>query len=329
MILGTLQTQDLQNAHPGRCCIQDPSLYLTSQDPREVSEVKPIERISNSKFPIYKALSLREKKPYAMKVFPYIDGKPNSYFLNESSFSSLSHVNVVSCKKVIPKQKVIINGNSFEASYILYELARCDFLHLVGYPEFLLNEKLVRTYFRQLIEGIEYLHSNGIYHMDLKPDNLLLGQDSNLKICDFDLAIREGASANTRAGTYGYRAPELKDNECEDPAKADIFSCGVLLFLLKFGCFPFLENKSVEGNDLFYLLGNKPETFWNIHKRKSPGVSYTESFKELFQGLVRHDPKKRLSINEIKRSSWYLGPVYSQEELTSLMEKILEGCVLC
>jgi len=48
------------------------------------------------------------------------------------------------------------------------------------------DEKLVRTYFRQLVDAVDYMHTNGVYHMDVKTDNLLIGKDMSLKLADFD-----------------------------------------------------------------------------------------------------------------------------------------------
>mmetsp|Transcript_11359 Transcript_11359/g.9772 ORF Transcript_11359/g.9772 Transcript_11359/m.9772 type:complete len:100 (-) Transcript_11359:543-842(-) len=77
------------------------------------------------------------------------------------------------------------------------------------------DEKLVRTYFHQLIEGLEYLHTNKIAHLDLKCENLLLTKDYKLKIADFDCSRMEGDSHVRTLGTLNYRAPEIKSGNCK------------------------------------------------------------------------------------------------------------------
>jgi len=75
------------------------------------------------------------------------------------------------------------------------------------------DKKLCRTFFHQLIDGIEYLHSQNLAHMDLKLENLVLGDDFKLKIIDFDLAISLTDEKNDQyggAGTKNYRAPEVR-----------------------------------------------------------------------------------------------------------------------
>ena len=103
-----------------------------------------------------------------------------------------------------------------------------------------LKEVVARTYFKQIINGLEACHNANVVHRDLKPQNLLLDSKFNLKIIDFGLSkiIRTDADAimkTTYVGTRGYQAPELLLNQKYD-AKCDIFSVGVILFILMAGC---------------------------------------------------------------------------------------------
>ena len=75
-------------------------------------------------------------------------------------------------------------------------------------------KKLARTYFRQLIDGLEYLHSQGVRHLDLKLENLLIGDDYQLKIIDFDLSYMSGDTQILTRGSKFYRAPELRASQC-------------------------------------------------------------------------------------------------------------------
>jgi len=114
-----------------------------------------------------------------------------------------------------------------------------NFVNLGAFPE-----KMARLYFKQLIAGIKYIHEKGIYHRDLKFENILLSEDLNLKIGDFGLSITDKdmkgkLTTNQRAGTYAYMAPEVLDREKYVPASADIFSAGVILFTLYTGLPPF------------------------------------------------------------------------------------------
>ncbi len=103
-----------------------------------------------------------------------------------------------------------------------------------------LKEVVARTYFKQIINGLEACHNANVVHRDLKPQNLLLDSKFNLKITDFGLSkiIQSDADAimkTTYVGTRGYQAPELLLNQKYD-LKCDVFSVGVILFILMAGC---------------------------------------------------------------------------------------------
>ncbi|XP_044461285.1 CBL-interacting serine/threonine-protein kinase 20-like [Mangifera indica] len=114
-----------------------------------------------------------------------------------------------------------------------------------------LKEDTVRKYFQQLIGAVEFCHSRGVYHRDLKPENLLLDENGDLKISDFGLSalpesIRQDGLLHTTCGTPAYVAPEVINKKGYDGAKADIWSCGVVLYVLMAGYLPFYDSNLVE-----------------------------------------------------------------------------------
>ncbi|KAL0700222.1 hypothetical protein Bca4012_056344 [Brassica carinata] len=120
-----------------------------------------------------------------------------------------------------------------------------------------LKEDEARKYFQQLINAVEYCHSRGVYHRDLKPENLLLDANGTLKVSDFGLSalpqqVREDGLLHTTCGTPNYVAPEVINNKGYDGAKADLWSCGVILFVLMAGYLPF------EDSNLTYIKLNLP-----------------------------------------------------------------------
>ncbi|XP_022633215.1 CBL-interacting serine/threonine-protein kinase 3 isoform X4 [Vigna radiata var. radiata] len=107
-----------------------------------------------------------------------------------------------------------------------------------------MSEKEARRYFQQLINAVDYCHSRGVYHRDLKLENLLLDAFGNLKISDFGLSalsqqVRDDGLLHTTCGTPNYVAPEVLKDGGYDGAAADLWSCGVILFVLLAGYLPF------------------------------------------------------------------------------------------
>ncbi|XP_028092738.1 CBL-interacting serine/threonine-protein kinase 9-like [Camellia sinensis] len=109
-----------------------------------------------------------------------------------------------------------------------------------------LKEDEARRYFQQLINAVDYCHSRGMYHRDLKPENLLLDSFGVLKVSDFGLSafsqqIREDVLLHTACGTPNYVAPEVLTDKGYDGTATNIWSCGVILFVLMAGYLPFDE----------------------------------------------------------------------------------------
>ncbi|XP_051137422.1 CBL-interacting serine/threonine-protein kinase 5-like [Andrographis paniculata] len=165
-----------------------------------------------------------------------------------------------------------------------------------------LKEDAARRYFQQLISAVDFCHSRGVFHRDLKPENLLLDEDGNLKVSDFGLsALRDGAGGagaerllHTQCGTPAYIPPEvLKMRGGYDGAKADIWSCGVVLYVLLAGFLPFQD-------------GNLLAMYKKIYKadyRFPPWFS--GEARRLISKLLVPDPGKRISIPGIMRVGWF------------------------
>ncbi|KVH98828.1 NAF domain-containing protein [Cynara cardunculus var. scolymus] len=171
-----------------------------------------------------------------------------------------------------------------------------------------LSEKDSRRYFQQLIDGVEYCHSKGVYHRDLKPENLLLDSQGNLKISDFGLSAlpAEGVSIlRTTCGTPNYVAPEVLSHKGYNGALADVWSCGVILYVLMAGYLPFdemdlttLYNKACQNIQLrTLLLINKAEF--------SCPSSFPVGAKSLIHRILDPNPETRICIEEIRNDEWF------------------------
>jgi serine/threonine protein kinase len=296
----------------------------------EVSDVnasisEKIEPIKKGRFQIFLVRSIDYPTPMAMKVFPHIDGNIHPSFHREVRSSSLSHPNILSVEEAHGNKKMMIDNKLTDVSTVMMEWApHGDFLTLLKRKKLSDDEKVVRTYFRQLIEGVEHLQSKGMAHLDLKLENLLMGKDFLLKLIDFEFSCFIEKGIENGRGTPNFRAPEVRQAKCTDPGAADIFSCGILLFVLRFGDLPYLEDHIVKDHNFFELLMDNPVAYWEaLSELTGWSMGEKDGFKELFQSCVKSNPKERATIADIKKSKWYNGSFYSAKELPGVMQRML------
>ncbi|KAH0466096.1 hypothetical protein IEQ34_006199 [Dendrobium chrysotoxum] len=161
-----------------------------------------------------------------------------------------------------------------------------------------LKEEVARKCFQQLISAVDFCHSRGVYHRDLKPENLLLDENENLKISDFGLSAlaeskRQDGLLHTACGTPAYVAPEVINRKGYDGAKADIWSCGVILFVLMAGYLPFHDPNLME---MYRKIGNAEFKFPNW---------FPSDVRKLITRILDPNPETRVSIEKIKENSWF------------------------
>lgn len=106
------------------------------------------------------------------------------------------------------------------------------------------SEAICKYYFKQMLQGIHYIHSKGFSHRDLKPENILLDKMYDIKIVDFGFACPlsgrdESGFSRSVIGTPGYMAPEIIARQPYQGQVVDLFALGVILFILYSGHPPF------------------------------------------------------------------------------------------
>ena len=103
------------------------------------------------------------------------------------------------------------------------------------------GEIVANYFFKQLVDGLEYLLKNQVAHLDLKLENILVDSNMDIKITDFGFSSVGPSYVDAYGGTKAYMAPEILERKSYNGFKADIFSFGVLLFITTIGTFPFVE----------------------------------------------------------------------------------------
>jgi serine/threonine-protein kinase Chk1 len=173
------------------------------------------------------------------------------------------------------------------------------------------GEDIAHVYFTQLISAVGYMHSKGIGHRDIKPENVLLSADGNLKIADFGLATLFEHNGRMKlstslCGSPPYIAPEVLRCSTNGPKKgegyradlADIWSCGVVLFVLLVGNTPW-DTPTEDSYEYCEYVKNNSETSDELWKR----LPFTTL--SLLRGLMKINAASRFSIEDVRRHPWF------------------------
>lgn len=174
------------------------------------------------------------------------------------------------------------------------------------------GEDVAHFYFTQLISAVGYMHSKGIAHRDIKPENILLSAEGDLKIADFGLATMfqyKGTKklCMTSCGSPPYTAPEVVNCDARSRQRldygysgdfVDIWSCGVVLFVLLVGNTPWDEplERSYEFADYVKTNGQPEDDLWKALPKET---------LSLLRGIMRIDSKDRYSLADIRRHPWF------------------------
>ncbi|CAJ0951132.1 unnamed protein product, partial [Mesorhabditis belari] len=181
-----------------------------------------------------------------------------------------------------------------------------------------LMSKEARKFFRQIISALDFCHAHNICHRDLKPENLLLDERNNIKVADFGMASLqvEGSMLETSCGSPHYACPEVIRGEKYDGRKADVWSCGVILYALLVGALPFDD-----------------DNLRNLLEKVKKGVFHIPHFvptdcQNLLRSMIEVDPQKRYSLSEVFRHPWVAGSTRNDPELELPMAQVVQTHII-
>ncbi|KAJ3427515.1 protein kinase [Anaeramoeba flamelloides] len=220
---------------------------------------------------------------------------------NSAIMDNIRHeIEILKCLNHQNVLKLIKIFDDTQFSYIITEYVPGGELFDFIYKNKKLNEDVARNIFSQILTGVDYCHKIGIIHRDLKPENILLDKDRNVTIIDFGLSSfgKENNFYFTKTcGSPLYSSPELIKGKKYDGKKNDIWSMGVILFLMVCGYFPF-----------------NCRSIGNLKKKIQKGVQIpkyiSSELSNLIQRMLKIDPKKRITIQEIKEHTWFHKNIY-------------------
>ncbi|VDI22346.1 BR serine/threonine kinase [Mytilus galloprovincialis] len=181
-----------------------------------------------------------------------------------------------------------------------------------------LTPKEARRFFRQIISALDFCHSHNICHRDLKPENLLLDDKNNIRVADFGMASLqvEGSMLETSCGSPHYACPEVIRGEKYDGRRADVWSCGVILYALLVGALPF------DDDNLRQLLEKVKKGVFHIPHFVPPDC------QNLLRGMIEVDPEKRLTLEDIHRHPWVIADSQGHIELEQPVAQIVQTSII-
>ena len=182
------------------------------------------------------------------------------------------------------------------------------------------GEATIFKYTHQIVNAMEYVHSQGIAHRDIKPDNILIDLHGNLQIVDFGVSTLHDSSNSScvdTVGTYHFWAPEmilLDDEEDEiifDPFIADVWAVGVVVHILKYGILPFYGELAT---DIFRAIRTSEPA-----KPKNDSTRLSPNFQSFLSNILTKDPKKRPSFSALHQCSWF-----EENDATNMRSDIIQ-----
>ncbi|XP_054806538.1 serine/threonine-protein kinase SAPK2-like isoform X2 [Prosopis cineraria] len=231
---------------------------------------------------------------------------------------SLKHPNIIRFKEVLLTPTHLAIVMEYAAGGELFE-------RICNAGRF--SEDEARYFFQQLISGVSYCHSMEICHRDLKLENTLLDGSPapRLKICDFGYSKSSVLHSQPKStvGTPAYIAPEVLSRKEYDGKVADVWSCGVTLYVMLVGAYPFEDPEDPRN------FRKTLQRILSVHYSIPNYVRVSQECRHLLSRIFVANPEKRITIPEIKKHPWFVYnlPIeFMNEEGDSGDERNMEAC---
>ncbi|CAN6338863.1 unnamed protein product [Urochloa humidicola] len=260
---------------------------------------------------VYHARPVAGGDPVAVKVLDKAEvmstpGMAPRVLREVAAMRRLRHPNVLRLHEVLATRAKV---------YLVMELAPGGDLlsRLASLPRRRLPEHAARRVFAQLAAALAYCHARGVAHRDVKLQNVLLLDSGVIKVSDFGLSalpdtLRDDGRLHTACGTPAYAAPEVLRRKSYDGAKADAWSCGVILFVLLAGRLPFDD-------------ANVADMCRKAHRREYAFPEWVSpAARRLISRLLDPNPATRLAVSDLAAYPWFKRSLSVDSQLAGLLD---------
>jgi serine/threonine-protein kinase SRK2 len=279
-------------------------------EPNEVEQTLPLPQECSVRYSVVRYLSkgasgfvmlVRDSADDELKAMKFVNRQNNKYILGEIvNQVRLKHPHVVKLEEILITSDFVILVMEYAEQGDLFS-------YLKQRKRF--SEKRSRWYFQQLMFAIDFCHRVGIINRDIKLENLLLKGENKeiLKIADFGLSKDENKSALTSSvGTVLYLAPELIEDfgnqQSYDGKKAEVWACGVVLYTMLTGFYPFVRKGERELGDVRLMNAILRRTV-NLDYPALENVSSDAS--DLIKHMLDPDPSSRFGVEDVLHHPWF------------------------
>ncbi|XP_022985922.1 probable serine/threonine-protein kinase At1g54610 [Cucurbita maxima] len=267
--------------------------------PREAETFEKLDKIGQGTYSsVYKARDIIHGKLVALKRvrFDNLDVESVKFMAREILIlRRLDHPNVIKLEGLITSPRSC-------SLYLIFEYMEHDLTGLASRPGVKFSEPQVKCYMQQLLRGLDYCHSHGVLHRDIKGSNLLIDANGILKIADFGLASHfdphNHVPLTSRVVTLWYRPPELLLGASHYGVAVDLWSTGCILAELYAGK-PILPGKTeVEQlHKIFKLCGSPPENYWRkLQLPHSTGFKTAQPYRRCVVEMLKDFPSSAVAL---------------------------------
>lgn len=273
---------------------------------------------------VFKGLNVYTKGLVALKRIRMEgerDGFPVTAVREIKLLQSLRHPNIVKL------QEVMVEKND---CFMVFEYLSHDLTGLLNHPSFKLDSAQKKHLAMQLFEGLDYLHTRGVLHRDIKAANILVSNNGILKLADFGLARfyakRHQLDYTNRVITIWYRSPELLLGETQYTAAVDVWSaaCVMIEIFTRHAIFPGDGTELSQLEKIYNLLGTPNLQDWpglvdmawfellrpTVKRRSIFGEKYKDKVTadafDLLSAMFQYDPAKRPNAAEVLKHRYFV-----------------------